>query len=212
MLKQTAAAISLTLAASFFAACSSSPHANSASADNNTLGIPVGSKVRNATLETVEGNPTTLRKALAGRTTVVTFYRGGWCPYCNTALAEWNEHLSEIESQGAQFIAITTEKPADAYRTAEKGGLAFDVFVDDSLDVARAFDILFDVDADTQTLYKQYNIDVAKSNASGTWQLAHPGTFIIDANGVVRFAHVSADYRAGRADPEEIIAALSELD
>jgi peroxiredoxin len=212
MLKQAITALALTATTALFVACSSSPYANAKSADDNSLGLPIGSRVRNTSLETVEGKTTNLRNALAGKTTVITFYRGGWCPYCNTALADWNANLSEIESQGAQFIAITTEKPADAYRTADEGGFAFDILVDASLDTARAFDILFDVDAETQKLYKQYKIDVAKSNASGTWQLAHPGTFIVDAKGIIRYAHVSADYREGRADPKEIIAALSELD
>ena len=195
-----------------FSGCQSSPSANAATADDNSLGAPIGTKIANAPIETVQGKRTDLSTAFNGTTTIVTFYRGGWCPYCNTALAEWNENLSQIESRGAQFIAISTEKPSDAYRTQDKGGLAFDIYVDDKLAASRAFDVLFRVDDKTQDLYQnKYNLNVAAFNASNTWDLPHPGTFIVDRNGVVRYAHVSDDYRSGRADPQAVIAALDDI-
>ncbi len=212
MLKIALVAIALAAPALLLTACSSSSYATAEQMDDAVPGIPVGAKVRNASLETVEGKRTNLNKVLDNNLTVVTFYRGGWCPYCVKALADWNANIPEIESHGARFVAITTEKPADAYRTANKNSLAFDVLVDSDLAASRAFNILFDVDPDTKTKYGQFGIDVAASNASGTWQLPHPATFIIDAKGVIRYAHVNPDYATGRANPQDVIAALSELD
>ncbi len=177
-----------------------------------TLGLPVGAKVPNATLQTIDKRATSLAKILNGKTTVITFYRGGWCPYCNAALVEWHKVHADITAQGAQFIAITTEKPDDANRTVEKNGLDFDVLVDHELNASRAFAVLFDVAPETKELYlSKYNLDVAKFNASGTWQLPHPGTFIVDSKGIVRYAHVDADYAKGRDKPANVIAALKAM-
>ena len=38
-----------------------------------------------------------------------------------------------------------------------------------------------------------------------------PAMFVIDADGIIRFAHVEVDYLTGRAKPEEIVAALKAI-
>src|SRR5271169_5418866 len=51
---------------------------------------------------------------------VVTFYRGGWCPFCNLELNAFQEVLPEIAAAGASLVAISPEKPDDTLSTAEK--------------------------------------------------------------------------------------------
>jgi peroxiredoxin len=192
--------------------------AGSATADlvalraEETRPLGVGDRAPNATLSTPDGTNTQFRKVAAASPTILIFYRGGWCPYCNTALGQWNNAAAEITAMGAQLIAITTEKPDDANRTTEKNGLDFEIYVDDKLNASRAFHVLFDIAPETKELYlSKYNLDVAKFNASKTWQLPHPGTFIVDSRGIVRYAHVDADYKAGRDKPENVIAALQTM-
>jgi thiol-disulfide isomerase/thioredoxin len=59
---------------------------------------------------------------------IITFYRGGWCPYCNLELKAFQEALPEIKAVGASLVAISPEKPDDTLSTAEKNALAFEVF------------------------------------------------------------------------------------
>jgi peroxiredoxin len=191
---------------------SQSASAGAVSDASTELGLAVGTKAPNATLQTIDMRETSLKAIFDDQTTVVVFYRGGWCPYCNTALGQWNNAAAEITAMGAQLIAITTEKPDDANRTTEKNGLDFEIYVDDKLNASRAFHVLFDIAPETKELYlSKYNLDVAKFNASKTWQLPHPGTFIVDSRGIVRYAHVDADYKAGRDKPENVIAALQTM-
>src|SRR6202007_535464 len=58
---------------------------------------------------------------------IFTFYRGGWCPYCNLELKAYQEILPEIAAAGASLVAISPEKPDDTLSTAEKNALAFEV-------------------------------------------------------------------------------------
>ena len=51
---------------------------------------------------------------------VVTFYRGGWCPYCNLQLrALTSRVLDEITALWCQLIAISPQLPDGSLSTAE---------------------------------------------------------------------------------------------
>ena len=68
---------------------------------------------------------------------IVTFYRGGWCPYCNLELKAYQQILPEIAAAGASLVAISPEKPDDTLSTAEKNALSFEVLSDIGQKVGR---------------------------------------------------------------------------
>ncbi len=174
-------------------------------------GLSVGDRAPDATLKTVDGKAVHLAPMYADGPVIVTFYRGGWCPFCNRALAAWQSRMDEVENAGATFIAITPESPANAEKTADKGKLSYTVLSDANQEAARAFRVHFTVNDETRERYKGYGIDLAASNASGTWELPAPGTFVIDRKGIVRYAFADWDYHV-RADPDEVLAAVKSLD
>ncbi len=175
-------------------------------------GLKVGDTVADADLLTIDAEKVSLRELAAKEgPLVVTFYRGGWCPFCNKALAAWESRLDEVKGAGGKFIAISPEKPELARGTSEKSHLSYVVLSDSSNKAAEAFDVLFTVDDETRKKYEGYGIDLGEANASGEWKLPHPATFIIDRQGVVKYAHVDPDYAKGRADPGEVIDALKNL-
>ncbi len=179
-------------------------------AEPETLGSDVGERIDgDIELRTESGQPVRFAEVFADGPVVVTFYRGGWCPFCEKALAEWQDHLDDLQAQGARFVAITPERPDLAASTSTKHDLGYTVLSDSSGAAARAFGVEFTLDEKTQERYAGYNIDLASRNAAGTWTLPHPGTFVVDEQGVVRWAHVDADYRRGRADPDEVVAYLA---
>lgn len=61
---------------------------------------------------------------------IVTFYRGGWCPYCNLELRAFQNLLPGIQSLGATLVAVSPETPDHTIATAEKNGVAFTVLSD----------------------------------------------------------------------------------
>ncbi|MES1147437.1 MAG: redoxin domain-containing protein, partial [bacterium] len=58
-----------------------------------------GVKAPEATLTTLEGKSIKLSKALHGKRTVLVFYRGGWCPFCNAHLAELGKAEESFEKE-----------------------------------------------------------------------------------------------------------------
>lgn len=186
----------------------------SAPADSTPAAEPlkVGDKLpRGLKLSDSAGKPVALDEAIAGgKPVVLVFYRGGWCPFCNKNLAAWQSKLGELEKSGASIIAVAMEKPIDSAATSEKDKLSYRVLSDESGAACRAAGLIFQLDDKTRKMYEGYGINLAKTNANGKWELPHPATFVIDKDGVVRYARVDKDYRQ-RADPDEVIAAVRKL-
>jgi len=176
-------------------------------------GLSVGDKAPDVKLMTTDGEEVDLSTLYADGPLVVTFYRGGWCPHCNKALKGWAGRYDEITDAGGQFIAVTPEKPENAVNTLEKAHAGYRVLIDPEGDVGKAFRVQFQVDPKTKKKYKNYGIDVEASNVNGRWELPAPATFVIDTDGVIRWAYASWDYRAdSRAKPDEVIAAVKALE
>lgn len=202
-------AVIVTLAATLIAACSSSKQAANP-VEPDSLRV-VGDPMPDAVLRTVDNQPMALRSLYADRPVVITFYRGGWCPYCNKALEQWDGRMGDIQAAGAHFVAITPERPELVGNTVDKYDLDFPVYSDADGQAARALGIAFTLDDATQTKYRGYGIDLARSNANGSWDLPRPGTYIVDTKGIIRYAHTDPNYVDGRADPDEVIAALRAM-
>lgn len=161
--------------------------------------------VRSATNE-----PMPLSSLWKDRPVVLVFYRGGWCPYCTGHLTQWQGKLAELEAAGATLVAISPEKPERASKTAGKHDLGFRIVSDASMDAARMFGLRFELDPDTQQKYRGYGVALDTINASGTWELPVPATFVIDRDGVIRYASADADY-SKRDDPAHAIDAVRAL-
>ncbi|MBK7405329.1 MAG: AhpC/TSA family protein [Phycisphaerales bacterium] len=170
-------------------------------------GLHVGDRAPDATVYTQDGKAVSLKSLYADAPLVVTFYRGGWCPFCNRALDKWQTKLDELHAAGGQLVALTPESPDHAAETIDKHDLGYSVYSDSSMQAAKAYKVLFEVDPDTQAKYKGFGIDLASWNSSGQWTLPAPGTFVIDKHGVIQYAWADWDYKK-RADPDEVIAAV----
>lgn len=172
-------------------------------------GLTVGERAPDAMIQTRDGQSVSLANLYTDGPVVVTFYRGGWCPYCTRQLAEWQGREAELTDAGGRLVAITAESPDNVGKTAAKHNLGFDIYSDTTMAAAKAYRVYFDLDAGTTTRYKGFGIDLETSNASGTWSLPAPGTFVIDSEGIVRYAWADWDYKQ-RADADEVIAAVRD--
>ncbi len=174
-------------------------------------GLAVGDTAPDFTLTDALGNQVVLAELLGRGPVVVTFYRGEWCPYCNLQLRALQQALPEIASRGATIVAINPQAPDHALTMTEKHGLAFPVLSDLDQSVSESYKVRFDVTGELEDL--QVNVfqnDPAEQSADGRRSLPVPSTFVIDRDGIVRFAFVEADWRV-RVEPANVIAALEAL-
>jgi peroxiredoxin len=142
---------------------------------------------------------------------VISFYRGGWCPYCNIELRKLLRVLPEIKKLGASLVAISPQLPDNSLTTEEKNHLEFPVLSDVGNVVARRFGIVFTLPEELLQAYESFHHGLRKMNGEdGATELPIPATLVLDRNGVIRFAFVDEDYTR-RLDPEFVLGKLQKL-
>jgi peroxiredoxin len=141
---------------------------------------------------------------------ILTFYRGGWCPYCNLELKAYQAALSEIHAAGVELVAISPEMPDRSLSTAEKNGLTFTVLSDVNGALATALGVRFQLSDKVLGFYQANGLDLPSFNGDGLWSLPLPATFVIAKGGLIKAVFIDADYR-NRAEPSAVLAAFRNL-
>ena len=172
--------------------------------------LGVGATAPDFALPDIDGGTVRLYDLLAQGPVVLTFYRGAWCPYCNTSLQGFQAELGDIMDAGGYLVAVSPQAEIGSQEMADTNALSFPVLSDAGNRVSRDYGLVFSVDSTTQERYKTVGIDLAEVNGADAWELPVPATYVIDRDGTVRAAFVEADYTQ-RADPRDVIAALREL-
>ncbi|MNW47638.1 AhpC/TSA family protein [compost metagenome] len=72
----------------------------------NAFGLSEGQKAKDFTLNNSLGQAVNLYDELSQGPVVLTFYRGGWCPFCNMQLRSYQKVLPQIEAIGGRLIAV----------------------------------------------------------------------------------------------------------
>src|SRR5690606_41602655 len=67
----------------------------------------IGEKIPETQVLTIDGKIVSTEELFKTGKTILIFYRGGWCPYCNTHLSEVGKIESELRALGYTIIAIS---------------------------------------------------------------------------------------------------------
>src|SRR5579859_5354362 len=170
----------------------------------------VGDRAPQVRLPDQHGQPFDVADLLAKGPVIVTFYRGGWCPFCNFELKAYQELLPEIRAAGASLVAISPEKPDDSLSTAEKNALTFEVLSDVGQKVGRAFGLVYEFTEELKEAYQGFGLDIpARNGAPGEWALPVSATYVINSDGTIIYAYTDVDYR-DRADPRDVLSVLKQ--
>lgn len=166
-----------------------------------------GDTVPDFQLPNHRGETVSLSDLLADGPLVISFYRGGWCPYCNIEMKALQEKLPEITDLGAQLVAVSPELPDNSMTTAEKNAISFDILSDLGNSVADAFGLVFTLPAALQPLYQNFGIDLVKNNGDDSLTLPIPATYVVGQDRKIMHAYVEMDY-SKRLEPATVVEAL----
>lgn len=172
--------------------------------------LAVGDAMPAFELPNASGEPVRSADLLQGGPLIVTFYRGGWCPYCNLELRAYQAALGRIRALGAGVVAISPELPDRAVETAARNAIEFDVLSDAGNAVARRFGLVFRLSDELVDIYRRNGNDLERHNGDGSWELPVPGTFVVDRGGRVALADVDPDYTR-RLNPSDVLRELEAL-
>ena len=87
--------------------------------------LQVGAKAPDLTLPDAHGTSFHLASQLARGPVVLTFYRGGWCPFCDLQLRAYQGVLPRIRDLGAELVAVSPQTPDHVLSDTEKKALTF---------------------------------------------------------------------------------------
>jgi peroxiredoxin len=159
-------------------------------------------------LPNAQGGTLDVAQMLAHGPVVVTFYRGGWCPYCNLELKAYQAVLPRILAAGASMVAISPEKPDDTVSTTALNALSFPVLSDIGQAVGKSFGLVYAFTEELRTAYDGFKLDIpAKNGTPDDWSLPLSATYVIGTDGIILFADTGVDYRR-RTDPLDVLRVL----
>ena len=140
-------------------------------------------------LPTQKGDRRSLEEYLKKGPVLLAFHRGTWCPNCRTRFAELAMNAAAYTALGWQVVAVVAQTSTAVRRYVEDKGLPFNILIDESRDVAKAYGV-----------WQRIGIDA--------WNIARPSLFLIEPNGTIRYSFV-----AGRQDEfpahEEILKQIA---
>ena len=142
---------------------------------------------------------------------VLSFNRGGWCPYCSHELSGWGEATSALKAAGGRLVVVSGELGQGASALKVMAGEDALVLCDVDHGVALASGLAFHLSAELNALYLDIGLDLATIYGSGGGFLPIPATFVIDRDRVIRYGFVDPDFRY-RAYPPDVVRLLAAMD
>ncbi|MCU1396818.1 MAG: peroxiredoxin [Ilumatobacteraceae bacterium] len=128
------------------------------------MSVGVGDRAPEFTLPGSGGSTHSL-KDYRGHPVVIVFYPGDDTPVCTKQLNSYNNDLSEFEGVGAQILAVSAQDVASHDKFSGKHGFGFPLLADTDKAVAALYGTL------------------------GPLGFPRRSVFVVDADGVIRYAH-----------------------
>lgn len=172
--------------------------------------LNVGDPIPSFVLPNAIGQSIDIHDVLKAGPVVLSFYRGGWCPYCNLELRALQQFLPQFQDYGATLVAISPQTPDNSLSTVEKDELSFEVLSDVGNQVTRKFGLVYIVPEVLRPIYQQFGIDLLLANGDETFELPIPATYVVKPDGTIADAFINPDYTQ-RQDPEDILTVLQNL-
>lgn len=165
-----------------------------------------GMKIHDAVVKTVDGKEISLHDVISKKPTVLIFYRGGWCPYCNLQLGQLQEIEKPLLEMGYQIVAISADKPEKLKESVQKKAINYTLLSDSTMLAAQVFGIAFHLDDETVEKYKKFGLDIEEASGEKHHILPVPAAFVLKTDGTIVFSYVNPDYKV-RVQPEALLAA-----
>lgn len=165
----------------------------------------IGERLPTATLQDADGKDVDVNRLLKEKPTVLVFYRGGWCPYCNTQLASLAKIEQQVLNLGYQILAISPDDYRNLKKTVDKREIKYKLLADKNGEWMKKIGIVFK----TPKMVKGYISSKGQIGATSE-VIPVPTLMIVDANLEISFEYINVNYKK-RISEEMLIATLKSL-
>lgn len=164
----------------------------------------IGETVPEVQITQMDGKTTELGAVLNGKKSILIFYRGGWCPYCNSHLSDLQKIEPKLKELGYQIIAISPDVPAKLNETDQKHELAYQLYSDVKGELMAKMGIAFQA----PERYQKMLLNITAEENKG-W-LPVPSVFIINDKKQIVFEYISPDFKH-RMNGDLLLAVANKL-
>jgi peroxiredoxin len=171
-------------------------HAQTPAKPEDVSPLLIGENIPAIHMPDAMGNDFDLNSAIARQPTLLIFYRGGWCPYCNKQLSGLQEIENELKKIGYQIIAISTDSPDNLKVSATKNKLDYILLSDADLNVSKQFGLAYKAPVAYDKL-----LPASSGGKNIDKLLPVPSVFIISKKGNIRFEYINVDFKQ-RINPD----------
>ncbi len=156
----------------------------------------------------ISGKAVDLYSDLALGKVVLVFYRGGWCPYCNTQLHQLQQQLMpKLKGKKVKVYAISVDKVDEGLNTQNKHGLSFSIISDPKGHILKSYGVEFKVPKLMLKKFETHNIDIEGASGEVHHLIATPAIFVIGADKTIKFSYANKNYKV-RAKIRDILGSL----
>lgn len=167
----------------------------------------VGETVPSVKLSSLEGKTIDILEKVKEKPSIIVFYRGSWCPFCNRQLSGLQKVEKDIADLGYQLIAISPDKAEKLQKVIDKNDLTYTLLSDSKMEVAKAFGVAFQLAEKTLGKYKTFGINLEKASDGGNKNLLPvPSVFVLDKKGTIKFEYINPNYKE-RLNPDLLLFA-----
>ncbi len=117
------------------------------------------------------------------------------------------QKIEQINESGAYLLAISPMLKTITTSLVSKLGLQFPVLCDPGNIVAKKYGLAYTLAETVQPIYKDFGIDLPKTNGDESHQLPIPATYIIDNTGIIKYFFADVDHTT-RLDPDLMLKEL----
>ena len=167
--------------------------------------ILIGETLPNAIFQNAEGKSVQLKAILEEKPTVLVFYRGGWCPYCNVQLSGLVEIEQDILELGYQIVAVSPDDYKNLQSTIENNSTKYKLLSDPNGRFIQEIGIAFK----TSSSLREYITGKGQKGETSKVMPA-PTVMIVDKKGLIKFEYINPNYKE-RISGEMLLSVLRTI-
>ncbi len=162
-----------------------------------SMRLVIGAPLPEFTVTDAEGRAFSSR-SLAGKPSVLVFYRGNWCPFCMAQVKQLASRYQELDALGVR-VALISPQPYDKNRQlAARFGVNFEFLTDRDNAAARILE-----------LEDRHGLPLGMQMMGYDSDTVLPTVIVTDKEGRVRWVHETDSYRI-RPEPDVYLQVLRE--
>ena len=160
--------------------------------------LKVGDSVPDGILSTINSTQVSFKTLIAQKPSIIIFYRGGWCPYCNMQMGQLVKIEPDLAKIGYQIVAITPDKPPKLQESTDKQHINYTLLSDRTMEITKKFGLAYRVSQETLARMKQHGADLDSATGNNLHLLPVPAAYVLDQKGIIHFVYYNPDIKVPR--------------